>query len=138
MISTINWLKIEIDKKESNDSEFEILVTFTNISGKLVNREYKNILSKAELLSFTLKNRTGDFIKSLDYISGTSAISHEKDKEFLPGEKQFYTMDCKVLPSGHLKVGRFHYPIKFNEEYDISFCYGGVESNVISWIPSKI
>lgn len=134
----MNWLKIEIGKEVSNDPEFEIRVTFTNISGRPVNWEYKNVLSKAELLSFTLKNRDGELIESLDNISGTSAISHENDTQFLPGKKQFYTLYCKVLPSGHLKVGRFHYPIKFNEEYGISFCYGGVISNVISWVPSKI
>ncbi|MEW8682121.1 MAG: hypothetical protein AB2536_09470 [Candidatus Thiodiazotropha endolucinida] len=133
-----NWLSITIEKQDQSIDLFEIVVTFTNYSDEVVNWEFNNVLSKAELLSFTLINSQGVLVESLDYMSGTARRTGEQAPEFLPGAVQTYQLKCQLLPSGHLKVGEFHYPVSFEEEYDISFHYGGVKSNVLGWVPHKI
>lgn len=138
MIEIEIWLTITIEKKDQSSNLFDIVVTFTNSSGEIVNWEFNNVLSKAELLSFTLINSQGMLVESLDYISGTAMRIEEQAPEFLPGAVQTYKLNCQLLPSGHLKVGKFHYPVRFEEEYGISFHYGGVKSNVLDWVPQKI
>ena len=133
-----NWLTIIIDKQDQSGDLFDIVVTFTNFSNEIVNWKFNNILSKAELLSFTLLNSRGVLVESIDFISGTSMSTGEKAPEFLPGTVQTYDINCQLLPSGYLKVGKFHYPVTFEEEYEVSFHYGGVRSNILDWVPHKI
>ncbi len=133
-----DWLTISIDKLDKSEDQFDIVVVFRNSSNEIVNWEFNNVLSKAELLSFTLINSKGVLVESLDFISGTPMSKGEEAPDFFPGEVQTFDLNCQLLPSGHLKVGRFHYPVSFGENYEISFHYGGVKSNVLGWVPHKI
>lgn len=133
-----NWLTITIEKQEKSPSAFDIVVIFMNSSASAIAWQFNNILSKAELLSFTLVNSSGVLVESLDYISGISKATGKEAPMFLPGACQTYVLNCNLLPSGHLKVGKFHYPVNFEEKYEISFQYGEVKSNVLFWVPYKL
>jgi len=132
------WLGIKIEKKELQSNSFDIVVSFTNISNKSVNWKFRNVLNKAEMLSFTLRKSDGSLVESIDIVSGTPQSSVDSDPEFAPGAVQRYTLKCEVLSSGLLKVGDIHFPINFGEDYKISFYYGGIVSNVIAWKPEII
>ena len=138
MLDIQDWLDIQIKKNDLSNNRFEIIVQFKNQSSEEVSWKYENALNKAELLSFTILNKNGKAIESLDFIIGTPKPCNEKAPKFQPGATQSYTISCQLLASGHLKVGDFHYPITFNQKHSILFQYGGINSNKISWIPNEI
>ncbi len=131
-------LKIEIALEGDVSDHFQVIVTFTNVSEQSVKWQYRNILYKAESQSFKLAFINGERIYAIDAPLG-SPRPRPEDQLFQPGETQSHTIECQYKKSGHLKAGRVHYhPVPADTEYNISFQYGGVKSNVVLWKSPKI
>lgn len=132
------FLNIEVNLEEVDELSFSVVVTFLNRSNSAVNWEFRNVMGKAESLSFKLYHSNGKRIDPVDGMSGTPAAMPEAPL-FEPGATQIHRIDCYYVKDGLLKVGKVHYhPVPKSSSYNISFQYGLVKSNTVQWSSPKI